>query len=583
MPSFSLEVRSTSSGEASQFPLVGDSLVVGRARESQIFLDSRTISRRHAEFHMDPFGRWWIRDLGSHNGTMVNGHRISEHMLKPGDVAQLGEFLLTLSASGELPALEPATMGMGADARIGITDADAGRISSLRDFDVPRLSATHLSILSEFGQQLLTLLSPAERMTAMCSLMVRKEFHGRSAMVLRASKESFTEPPKPLCAPQSAPGDKNLSPYISRTLLRTMLARNEAVLASNSASRGPGGGAAPAEAADVAELSLASEVMSISAVACPLRSEQQYTDLLYVLFPPEYGTPEWLALSSLVVKQYQQAESTWAARKLGEDHAAIERELSRAHSIQKRLVPRDVAVAGLDYAIGFTPCRWVGGDYVDVVKGSNGKILLTIADVCGKGLPAALVASSLHMLTHTAMRANTPLPAIMQNLNVYLSESLSEGTFVTMLSALLTIETGELEIINAGHPAGLVVVPPSGDITLTQNSTNLPLGLDPGAELVGETTTLPANAYLILFTDGLSELPIANGELLGEEALASHIAGIVKNVPAAVQSDGPAAVPVSPLAAPSSSDISTRLTTLLDSLQEGMSRDDRTFLVARRV
>jgi serine phosphatase RsbU (regulator of sigma subunit) len=320
---------------------------------------------------------------------------------------------------------------------------------------------------------------------------------------------------------------------------------------------------------DAAELSLASDVMTISAVACPLKSAQTYTDLLYVLFPPEYGTPEWLALTSLVAKQFQQAESTWEARKLGEDHAAIERELNRANSIQKRLVPKDIHIPTLDYAIGFTPCRWVGGDYVDVVRGGgpgSERVLLTIADVCGKGLPAALVASSLHMLTHTAMRAGSSLPSIMQNLNVYLAESLSEGTFVTMLSAMLTLPTGELEIINAGHPAGLFIKP-DGEVSLTQQGANLPLGLDPECNLIAETTKLPNDSYLILFTDGLSELPVANGELLGEDALAADIASIVKSSP-------PPATSV---------DISNRLTQLLDSLQEGMSRDDRTFLVARRI
>src|SRR5262249_35461963 len=150
------------------------------------------------------------------------------------------------------------------------------------------------------------------------------------------------------------PGEP-VSPYISKTLLRMLLARNEPVLASNSTMAGGGGGQANA---NMGELSLAADVMTISAVACPIRSERSYTDLLYVLLPPEYGNSEWLALTSLAVKQFQQAESTWAARKLGEDHAAIERELSRAHKIQERLVPRDVTVAGVDFAIGFVPCKW---------------------------------------------------------------------------------------------------------------------------------------------------------------------------------------------------------------------------------
>jgi serine phosphatase RsbU (regulator of sigma subunit)/pSer/pThr/pTyr-binding forkhead associated (FHA) protein len=565
MPTFALDIQSAA-GPA-RVPLAGQSLIVGRAREAQVFLDSRTISRRHAELVCDPFGRWWVRDLGSHNGTLVNGQRVTEQLLKPGDALQVGEFTLAFRAEDAV-APPPASPDGGSTAggKVALVDA-GGRVASLRDFDAPRIAAGHLSTLSDFGQQLLTLPSPADRLTALCALMIRPEFHGRSAMALRAAKDSFTDAPKPLCAPRAAPGDETLSPYISRTLLRTLLARNEPVLASNAAAAG--GRAVPgAAAANMAELSMASDVMTIAAVACPIKSEPNHTDLLYVLFPPEYGTSEWLALVALAVKQFQQAESTWAARKLGEDHAAIERELSRAHAIQKRLVPRDVVIPGVDFAIGFLPCRWVGGDYVDIVRGpapgGGERVLVTIADVCGKGLPAALVASSLHMMTHTAMRAGMPLPQIMQNLNLYLCETLADGTFVTMLAAMLDPASGTLEVINAGHPPGYFLSP-AGDVQATQQAANMPLGLDPAAELLSEHGALPPGSYLVLYTDGLSELALADGTLLGEEALAQHLAALVKAA-----------------ATPTSTDLSAKLTSLLDSLQDGMSRDDRTFLVVRR-
>jgi serine phosphatase RsbU (regulator of sigma subunit) len=233
-------------------------------------------------------------------------------------------------------------------------------------------------------------------------------------------------------------------------------------------------------------------------------------------------------------------------------------------------VPRDVVITGLDYAIGFTPCRWVGGDYVDVIKGPDGRVLLTIADVCGKGLPAALVASSLHMHAHTAMATHMTLITMMQNLNGYLSENLSEGTFVTMLAALLDPATGELETINAGHPAGLVVSP-GGEFALTQQGVNMPLGLDGKAELLTETTRLANGSYLVMFTDGLTELYLEDGSQLGEDALAAHIARLVREHQASGASSGNAA------------DLSGKLTGLLDSLQSGMAKDDRTFLLARRL
>ena len=565
MATFSLDISSPSA-PPSRVSLAGQQLIIGRAKEAQIFLDSRTISRRHAEIIHDPFGRWWIRDLGSHNGTLVNGGRVQEHLLKHGDLVQVGEFSLALSTSSDDSAALPPTKV----ASVPLSESGGGRIASLRDFESPRLAAEHLSILSDFGQQLLLLDSPALRLAALCKLMVRPEFHGRSALALRASKESFTDAAKPLCDPQSAPGDETLSPYISKTLIRTLLARNEPVLASNAQAQGQASAA-------TAELSIAADVMTISAVACPIKSEPAYTDLLYVLFPPQYGNSEWLALTSLAVKQFQQAETTWAARKLGEDHAAIERELNRAHNIQERLVPRDLMIPCLDFAIGFTPCRWVGGDYVDLIKAPDavgGKILITIADVCGKGLAAALVASSLHMMTHTAMRAGTPLDAIMQNLNIYLSESLTPGTFVTMFAALLEPGTGKLEMINAGHPAGLFVSP-TGEITQTQSAANLPLGLDPDVAPHSETTTMHKGEYLVLFTDGLTELSVGEGELLGDDPLAQHISDLIKTHHAGA--DGASATDCAALP------LSTKLTVLLDSLQVGMAQDDRTFLIARRI
>jgi len=154
----------------------------------------------------------------------------------------------------------------------------------------------------------------------------------------------------------------------------------------------------------------------------------------------------------------------------------------------------------------------------------------------------------------------------MQNLNIYLAETLSEGTFVTMIAAMLDATAGTMEVINAGHPAGLVISP-QGDLALTQQEANLPLGLDPVGELAAEKSALAAGSYLTFFTDGLSELPLEDGKLLGEDALAGHLAQLVKDAPAP----------------PSSDALAGALTKLLDGLQCGMSRDDRTFLIARRV
>jgi len=92
----------------------------------------------------------------------------------------------------------------------------------------------------------------------------------------------------------------------------------------------------------------------------------------------------------LAAQQYQQTEAVLAAQARAREHAMIEQDLVQARKIQMGYVPRQQEVHDLEIAIGFEPCRWVGGDLVDVIRTDTGCVLL-VADVAGKGLPAALM------------------------------------------------------------------------------------------------------------------------------------------------------------------------------------------------
>ncbi len=447
-------------GAVSQLPLAGGRAVIGRAQDADVKLDSGMVSRHHAELTRDAFGRWTVSDLHSRNGTMVNGMAVTTHQLEAGDRVGIGPYTLTLAAAVEdTTSLEPPTRS-----RLLLSDAAAGRISTLKDVEPPRLAASHLTTLSNLSRDLLATDDPAHRLTALCRLMVGRDFHGRRAYALRLSEANPDQSPSPLCEPQQAedlagsdpygpagsgPGSQGVDPsaYISQGVLRAVRHKGEAVLAGNTGHAG-----------DI-ELSISSSILPVSAVAVPLRQEPGWFDILYVTLPPEYGNGEWLALTALAAKQFQQAEDAWTARKRAEAHAAVELELHRAQQIQMRLVPQATAVEGLDLAIGFVPCRWVGGDYVDVVPMKDGRTLLTVADVCGKGLPAALISSSLHTMVHTAIDAGMGLAALMASLNRYLCHTLSSESFVTMVAVAIDPRTGELECVNAGHPPALLLTP----------------------------------------------------------------------------------------------------------------------------
>ncbi len=135
----------------------------------------------------------------------------------------------------------------------------------------------------------------------------------------------------------------------------------------------------------------------------------------------------------------------------------LEKELDRAREMQRRLIPVSPSIPGLDLAIGFEPCRWVGGDYADVVALPDGRAFLTIADVCGKGPQAALVAAGVHGRVHAGLDAGADLAAVMHGVNRYLHGFLPGDSFVTMVAAALDPATGDMEIVNAGHPAPVIL------------------------------------------------------------------------------------------------------------------------------
>jgi serine phosphatase RsbU (regulator of sigma subunit) len=302
----------------------------------------------------------------------------------------------------------------------------------------------------------------------------------------------------------------------------------------------------------------------MSIVACPLGSDDQFLDVLYVVLPVEYGTGEWLALVQLASEEYRQAEMTWAAREQAESNAAIEHELEKGRQIQLRLVAKDVNIDGIDVGIGFQPCQWVGGDYVDAVATGDGRVFLTVADVCGKGLQAALITSSLHTMVHTNVMSGFELADMIRRLNHYLCQTLPDDSFVSMIAIVLDLATGEFQCVNAGHPPA-ILIGESAEPKHLQSGVNPPLGLDQ-VDYGIDNGKLDHDRVLAMYTDGLTEMRDAeSGEMLGIEGVESCI----RNLWSSNQSQ-PAQT------------IAESLTRFLDERRgRHFAADDQTFLLAR--
>lgn len=547
-------------GQMSRAPIYNDRVVIGRSRQAHIQLKQDSVSRQHAELVRDPFGRWMVRDLESRGGLRVRGNSVKQAVLRFGDKFEIGRFSLKLwnlrpitpraaqKKTQEQPA-QPARVPS-----VPVSESDRTSISTLVDIEPPKIDTLHLSTLTEFGQRLTEMEDPAERLKLLCRFMVRKDLRGHCSLVVRVDKKRKSKPLDILAGPITARGWQEKVTHISKRLIRTVQQTRTPALAND---------VAIANAANSADADSPTHV-GHAAVACPLSEDEHTLDVLYVLLPSDYGTSEWLAMISLAATQFQQAESMWIARQDVQSHAAIEQDLASARRIQERLVPRDVEISNLDFSVQYEPCEWVGGDYVDAVPMKDGRLIFILADVSGHGLPAALIALSLHSMVHTYLRTNTDLAGLVDGINEHLCEFLDERSFVTMACVAIDPATGKLECVNAGHPPPTVFSPDGSQRNL-QVSAHFPLGVQPNIEFITQHESIATGHYLALLSDGLSEIMGENGKLIGIEGVAEYMADIIRKG-----------------AANTVDDKAAKLMKTLQRLETNLlPEDDRSFLLAR--
>ncbi|HEY8376377.1 MAG TPA: SpoIIE family protein phosphatase [Nannocystis sp.] len=484
--------------------LVGRRVVVGRSPDCDIVLNTTSVSRQHAELISDGAG-WRVRDLGSRNGTGVNGTRVAgERVLQSGDVLRIDEFDLVFHAG-------PAPARPAARPRTSVTDAAFGPARTLQELGPPKVDAAHLSRVLDFSAALLAEGAADQRMALLCRLITSAHFHGTSAVVLRISRADPSAPE--ILSGPTGPGGE---PPISRSVIKAVLATEAPVLASS----GPTG----PRRVDMVQMSVVLGGQATAAIACPIRGDADHLDVLYVMLPGQYGTAEWLALASLVTAMYKQAEDAWAAREAAQRQALLEEELRRASAIQARLVPKDMSAGSLQIGFGFTPCKGVGGDYVDALPTRDGRVLVTVMDVAGKGIDAALIASGLHTTVHLAVRQGMSLPDLVHTLNRQLLDSWSGETFVTLAAVVIDPRTGAIEAVNCGHPTPMVVSP-SGAIRELRLAEGMPIGLLE-VDLELSTDRLRPGELLLLYSDGLSECFNEDDQILGVDGLTALVADI---------------------------------------------------------
>ena len=242
-------------------------------------------------------------------------------------------------------------------------------------------------------------------------------------------------------------------------------------------------------------------------------------------------TPADARLLSLFANQAAAAIETARLHRAAIEKERIERELELAAAIQREILPRSLPeVAGVELAAASLPTRQVGGDYYDLFPLSRGRLGFLVADVSGKGIPAALLVSTVHAAVHLQIDEAKTVVELVERIDRHLRRYAATRKFLTLFFGLIEPSEGKLTYVSAGHNPALLIRG-AGRIE-TLGSTGVPVGMFPDAAWKEVTVALSAGDLLCVFTDGLTEAVNTREEEFGLDRLSAVVAaGLRKPLP----------------------------------------------------
>ncbi len=209
---------------------------------------------------------------------------------------------------------------------------------------------------------------------------------------------------------------------------------------------------------------------------------------------------------------------------LEREQIAVDEQLRLAAKIQSDLLPPAPRnPPGYEWGARMVPAGRIGGDLYDFFEPGDGTVLALLADVSGKGIPAALILSSLKVLFRTVARANAAPEAVAERISAALHEELGGLPYATAIVARVIPAQGRVAYVNAGHPAGFVLR--AGKASPVFDSGGPPLGLLPGTLYETRLVDLAPGDVALFVTDGVTEA-FESGPVTLEQALRAATSGV---------------------------------------------------------
>ncbi len=489
------------SGSEREVEISRSPFTLGRQGDNDLVLLDNRISRRHAEILRTPQG-YLIEDCGSRHGTFVNGEQVTSQTLKTRDQISLGvadTYRLTfVTEEAVLPEL-------------------LQQIGKASDSPAPQLQ--HLSLLLQLAQMLhrapaleevlTTLVDSALQLAdAERGMLFLADEEGKLRLRLARGREQTYLPTE-------------LTDYSQSVVERVARFRHEEVVLEDEATGRPAQetGVIPAQVRGVVAVPLQKLPMMEMSGDTIRQTLPQLLGVLYLESRSRATSMTGLdrqVLQTLAVEGATIIENARLFR-LTQEQERNQHELSLARSIQQGLLPRQLPQTDyFELQATTMPCRTVGGDYYDVIPLPGERFGITVADVSGKGLPAAMMAVTLQGAFSAVAAGDPGLEELFRRVNEFLCERTPADMYATVFYGVLD-RSGRFNFVNAGHVPPLIIRA-QGGINLL-DAASFPLGMFAGVTFSVESVQLEPGDQIVIFSDGVTEAQNAIQDFFGEERL----------------------------------------------------------------
>src|SRR5579883_319791 len=500
-----LSIR-TPGGETQVIALKQDRYELGRADSNDLcFREVAGLSRKHLAFERNG-SSWTVRDLGSTNGTFVNGAPLTEaRVLRPKDRVTAGELTVVFSEGGGSPAQTVVFVEKPSPAAEETTMTDSDSLHGVLAVDGKAAGAAHIEALIRAGRELAGHMPLDKLFDLILNLSV--EAVGAARGVLMTLEEGELQ------VRASKGAGFRISSHVRDLVLkekRSLLVRDALM-----------------DQALGARMSIVQDQIR-SMLAVPLQTKNGVIGLIYLDSPFLIRDFTKEDLSVLTVMSNIAAVRIEHARlaELEQAEKLRAQEMKHAAMIQRSILPSNFPPfpdrTEFQLHAAMTPARGVGGDLFDFFLLDENHLAFSVGDVRVKNVPAALFMA----VARTLLRATAPhRPSPSECLN-YLNASLhnenTSGMFVTFFYGVLDTRTGELQFANAGHNPPYVFNS-DGTFRPLEDKGGPMLGLFPGLKYDAAITRLAPGECILVYTDGVTEAKDTADEFFNEERLEAYL------------------------------------------------------------